>query len=249
MNRSVRTILLGSVSSVAMVTIAAAADMSMPAKAPYAPPPISNWQGFYIGANAGAARVNNNQNYTSNTDNDPGVCMGSSSCSISATGAIAGGQIGYNWQYKYWVVGVEADGDWTGLSHTVTTTVGTLATLNTRVDWLASVRGRMGLAVDDTMVYFTGGVGFAGTKSGWGAGYTGTPNVACGGGCSGTEAGWVGGFGVEHMLSAHWLVRGEALYYSFGNDTKTVTTAGGNTYTTQFQHEVISTRLGISYKW
>jgi outer membrane immunogenic protein len=75
----------------------------VPPPAPvYAPPPLS-WTGFYIGGNVGGAWAHRDVTdsffgINFNNGNNNGVFIG-------------GGQVGYNWQFGYGVVGVEADFD------------------------------------------------------------------------------------------------------------------------------------------
>jgi outer membrane immunogenic protein len=248
MKRQWRSILLAGVSSVAIASGARAADMGPPAKAPYAPPPpVSSWQGFYFGINGGAGRLNTSQAHL--TPGADGVCGdGTVTCDGSATGALFGGQVGYNWQSRYWVYGIEADWDWTNLKHDATnfSNVATGSTVRAAVDSLGSVRGRMGLALDDTMLYLTGGVAFGETRSGWGGGYSGT--TGCCVSQTGFRTGWVAGVGAEHMFTQNISFRTEFLYYDLGTQTVN-TNFGGTTYTTQFSQEVLVGRVGLNYKW
>ncbi len=101
-------------------------------------------------------------------------------------------------------------------------------------------------AIEDTMVYFTGGVAWADTRSGWGGGYSSTASVACATVCTNTRVGWVAGVGLEHMLTPNWTFRGEVLYYAFGTTTVTNVAEGK---TSSFDHEVVAARLALSYKW
>jgi outer membrane immunogenic protein len=68
----------------------------------YAPPPFS-WTGFYLGGNIGGAWAHRDVPDTFlgvdfGSGNDRGVFIG-------------GGQLGYNWQIGYAVLGIEADFD------------------------------------------------------------------------------------------------------------------------------------------
>src|ERR1700757_2629298 len=68
----------------------------------YAPPPFS-WTGFYLGGNIGGAWARRDVTdavlgVNFNPGNNNGVFIG-------------GGQLGYNWQVGYAVVGIEADFD------------------------------------------------------------------------------------------------------------------------------------------
>ena len=100
--------------------------------------------------------------------------MASLTGSGSSSGVIGGGQIGYNWQVKQFVLGVEADlvgTDLKGSSASATRSFGPpliLATVTQTVtvdfghiDWMASFRGRLGFAVDRALFYVTGGAAVA----------------------------------------------------------------------------------------
>jgi hypothetical protein len=60
---------------------------------------IYDWSGFYIGANGGWGQANESGSLV------PG---GFNLGSHKVSGAVAGGQIGYRWQARTWVFGVEA---------------------------------------------------------------------------------------------------------------------------------------------
>jgi outer membrane immunogenic protein len=242
MKSSLRVTLLAGVSSVALVFAASAADLSVKAPAPVLP--ISNWQGFYIGAHGGAARLNASQYHF----NEDGICFEGSSCSFTASGGIFGVQAGYNWQSRYTVYGIEGDWSWANLDNTQTLSqLTTPALVKSRVSWLGSVRGRMGLAIEDTLLYVTGGVAFGGTRSGWAGGYN-SPSTVCCDVQSGNRVGWVAGVGAEHMVTEHWTVRAEGLYYDLGREQQTFTVPGSS-YKTEFSHEVMVARIGLNFKW
>jgi outer membrane immunogenic protein len=244
MKISLRSLLLAGVSSIAIAGTASAADLAVKAPPPLIP--ISTWAGFYIGIHGGAARLNATQHHF----NEDGICFEASTCTFNATGGVGGVQVGYNWQSRYFVYGVEADWSWTGLKNSQdVNALGVPGTVKSQVNWLGSVRGRMGLALEDTLVYVTGGVAFGGTKSGWGGGYAGT-NPACCDVQSGTRVGWVVGAGVEHMLTQNVTFRAEGLYYDLGREQKSFFAPGNATpYRTEFSHEVFVGRVGLNFKW
>jgi len=235
-----RIYLLATASSLAMIGAAAAADMAV--KAPAMPLPVANWTGFYIGIDAGGGRHN-----FAITENDEGGAV-----SGSTSGFVGGGHIGYNWQSKYWLFGLEADGMWTGLSRTFGSGIGLIpaSTTKSEVTWLASGRTREGIALDDTLLYVTGGVAFAGVNNGWAKGYTAIPAGTC---CdiqtSQTRVGWVAGVGAEHMFTQNLSVRSEFLYYDLGKNDATIVTPGGTTLRMSATNEVLVSRLGLSLKW
>jgi outer membrane immunogenic protein len=211
-----RQLLASAAAAAALGGSAYAADMGLPMKAPPAPPPIpyTNWQGWYIGGLVGAARLNETAQpaLVDGARTGIGACPGGvgqigynnkGHCSAAATGAIAGVEVGYDWQNRYFVYGVAADWTWTGLKKSQNGHVSgsTFWNHQAKVDWLASFRGRMGLAVDDTLVYFTGGLALGHLKSSVtiaGAGGSSPVNF---GSLSKVQAGWVAGLGVEHKFN------------------------------------------------
>jgi len=252
--KKVRTHLLATAAVAALSGSAFAADMAPALKAPPpAPIPYTGWQGFYLGGAIGAARLNTTANSaTPEASLDP--CNGIeaiASCSTGTTGFTAGVQAGYDWQSRYFVYGVVADWTWTNLKHSISRSqFYSNSTFQAKVDWLATFRGRMGLAVDDTLVYITGGLALAQLKSS-------TSFTSTGGGCdfctnnalNNVEAGWVAGLGVEHKLNQNWSVFSEFLYYDFGTKTATGSSSLGTGYSAEFTHEIFQGKLGVNYRF
>jgi outer membrane immunogenic protein len=172
---------------------ASAADISAPApayaKAP-AVSPVNNWSGFYIGAMGG---------YAAEATSD----------SSAIKGGFAGGTVGYNWQSGMFVAGIEADGAWANIRNTASIP-GITATA--KIDALATVRGRVGAAFNQILLYGTGGVALADTKvSVTAMGVTLSESK--------TQAGWTAGAGVEWMFIPRWSLKAEYLYRRFDNVT------------------------------
>src|SRR5262249_41539035 len=98
--------------SVGLTPAAFAADLGRPAPPVYTkalPLPASDWTGFYAGVNAGWGRANPGSI-------DDGVTGGGlvpslfdpNTFSLSSNGVVAGGHLGYNYQFApTWVFGVE----------------------------------------------------------------------------------------------------------------------------------------------
>ena len=110
-----KKILLTTTALIALgIAPAVAADL---AARPYTKAPaaaaIYDWTGFYIGANGGGA----SSRKCWDVNNILGIAVPATSEGChDATGAVAGGQIGYRWQAGTWVFGLEAQGDWADLS-------------------------------------------------------------------------------------------------------------------------------------
>lgn len=96
--------LLPTISAIACTQLASAADLAVkaPAVAPAnAPLPVYNWTGFYVGGNAGGAWSKTDWTFFNGGNSE--------AFSQDASSWIAGGQIGYRYQFgPNWVLGVEA---------------------------------------------------------------------------------------------------------------------------------------------
>ncbi len=112
---------------------------------------------------------------------------------------IGGVHLGYNWQSGDRVFGVEAD-----------------ASFGDGVDYLASLRARLGYAMDNLLLYVTAGVAFAGLDDFSVVMYNDYFKKSLD--FSGdSEVGAVVGVGAEYKLSSNWSVGVEGLYYFFGD--------------------------------
>ena len=115
-----------------------------PAKAPAFVPVAYNWTGFYLGINGG---------YGWGSSHWSGF-----GDSAEPSGGMVGGTAGYNWQGlgSPWVFGLEGDIDWTNIKGSFTS-VACPTGCETKNNWLGTVRGRLGYALDRVMPYVTGG--------------------------------------------------------------------------------------------
>ncbi|MCP4619067.1 MAG: porin family protein [Bradyrhizobium sp.] len=237
-----KKLLLGLSALVISAASASAADL---AARPYvkAPPPapIMSWTGFYAGINGGGAWTDGGTSMTysdlaniGNTNN----AYAPSTVNASASGGFGGVHAGYNWQFSpNWVIGIEGDWDWTnlkanGTNRLNTATVGTLLTdnafLETKINWLASVRGRLGYASNNWLLYATGGVAFGDFDFNAAVHCTAVPASFCtptgqdirATGFSDTRVGGVVGGGFEFKPASNWTFGVEYLYYRF-NHTNT----------------------------
>jgi outer membrane immunogenic protein len=238
---------VAAIAAFGFVSSASAADM--PAKAPaYKAAPMviaPSWAGFYIGANVGVGRMTG-QTYTFADPGNAafascGPCIAAynpqSLTGSSKSGLLGGIHFGYNWQFApMWLAGVEADAEWANLRQSVNNIMGTAdvpvvpgsnLSFETKINWLASLRGRVGVIQNNWLFYATGGVAWADLKMSANAS---CPPPAIAGGCvftSGTESpfsvtkvrtGFVVGGGLEwQMPASQWRARGEYLFYGFNS--------------------------------
>jgi outer membrane immunogenic protein len=230
---------------VALATISAASAADLARKAPIAPVEIWNWTGFYIGGNAGYSwgRGNSTVSYFNTVTGLPIAPPPGSitSAGYDMDGAIAGGQIGYNWQSNNWVFGLEADAQWSdekgraaylcaatvvpaagvclpGLTFLPPGVTGTALTLDQHLEWFGTVRGRVGvLATPRVLFYATGGLAYGSIKTtGALAGFNGNGvAVASIGSSSDVRFGWTVGAGIEGKLDHNWSAKLEYLYMDF----------------------------------
>ena len=145
---------------------------------------------------------------------------------LNSSGFTGGGQIGYNFQPSNWVWGIEADIQSLDLSdsHGGTfryTTNNAPYDLRTSfsTDWLFTLRGRVGYAMNRSLIYFTGGL--AVTEIDFSQTFSEPPFTAVPGASarkSSTEAGWVIGGGWEYAFAQNWTLRGEYLFARFEPD-------------------------------
>jgi outer membrane immunogenic protein len=183
--------------------------------------------GLYVGANVGGAWSRDNA-----TLSFPDALSFYDPLTVNTgSGAVIGGiQEGFNWQFApAWVWGIEADWSFTDAGRTLSqqltvrgvTDPFSNSSLSTKLDWLGSARNRLGyLITPSMMVYGTGGVA-------WGKiAYSGSVslNDACCGyvysantSFSRTAVGWTAGAGLEWMITDHWLLRGEYLFYDLSS--------------------------------
>jgi outer membrane immunogenic protein len=99
-------------------------------------------RGFYAGLNGGYAW--GNSTWTDST--------GATSGDFTVSGGMVGGTVGYNLQMSAVVIGFEGDIDASWLKGSAAT-----ACCETKNDWFAAARARLGLGMDRFMPFVTAG--------------------------------------------------------------------------------------------
>jgi outer membrane immunogenic protein len=164
-------IVLAGMALVGLVSAAIAADL--PATQPQARrTPAFTWSGFYAGAHGGYSWSDTDARVGANccTLFPADIANGVFPTSIRAQqdGPLGGGQVGYNLQIGRLIAGIEADASWMGARSTASHSAPdpalggaiTNTSLQTGLDWLATVRGRAGLTFGRALLFATGGVAF-----------------------------------------------------------------------------------------
>lgn len=248
--KPLRSYLLASASSLALVGSAAAADVTVPIKA--APAPVAwSWAGPYAGINVGAAW--NNAKFSDlgagaagfyafvPPNNDP-------FWSPSKAGVTLGAQAGYNWQTGNIVYGILGDMNWVSGKESATLfpfgPLGASIGATSKFDWMATARGRLGVAFSNVLLYGTGGVAFAHFSDAWGFNVLGAQEFSS----DKVRTGWTAGGGLEYMLTRNWSLGVEVLYADFGKTTASFNNGVG-TYVSSFKHSVSTARAALNWKW
>jgi outer membrane immunogenic protein len=95
-------------------------------------------------------------NYSANATSGP---LTADLGSVNASGIAGGAQVGGQLQSGHFVYGIEADFQGSSQEHSDTYNVGgTLVAVTASMPWFATVRGRLGWAWDDILLYGTGGL-------------------------------------------------------------------------------------------
>jgi outer membrane immunogenic protein len=202
------------------------------------PPPYAaafSWTGLYIGAHVGYAW----------SETDWHDALSSSVTGSSGGGSLAGAQIGYNYQMRQLVLGAEADASGTWLNGN-TSCPNSAFNCGYSYNWLTSLRGRAGVAINGnrTLLYGTGGVAWADIDYAAKDAATGIP---IGTGFSQTHIGWVAGGGIEHMLTPNLSARLEYLYYGFDGTTAPAGSLGAGSATLNPSTQTV--RFGLNLKF
>ena len=155
---ALKSILFGTAIGLLGAVGANAADLPPPpAPSIYIPPPAFTWAGPYLGVTAGYA------NGFHTFDDLAGAFLGYPGLSNDQSrGIAAGGTLGINWQTGSLVYGLETDWSWLSNKTTYIDPNGAINNFypseTSRLNNLGTVRGRVGLAVDRTLFYFTAGL-------------------------------------------------------------------------------------------
>jgi high affinity Mn2+ porin len=188
-----------------LVTACLAADVGsgMPLKAPAIG--TFDWSGFYVGGNVGYGR-----GLGRNTVFDPNPTTFDSSF-----GSLFGGmQIGYNYRLTpRLLLGIEADVSFPNFldDGIVAARATTAGTITEKLDFVSTVRGRVGYTVDHWLFYATGGLAWSRARFLQDSDSTGNEDKLLR-----LRQGWALGAGAELAIAPGWTARFEYLYDRLG---------------------------------
>jgi len=197
------------------------------------------FNGGYVGGNV--SRVA----YSTNPNDLDGFLTDNSSWNQTDLAWAGGAQVGYDWQGCNRVIGVVADGNWTNADTFKRDNPNAVAQnkfIESKMRWFATLRGRAGLAVNDTLVYVTAGLAAAKTKN--------TVNDATDNATfSKTRLGLVGGFGAEYKFAKNWSAGTEVLYMQFERQKETVNFPAFGLASFDFNDSAWVGRFSLNYRW
>jgi outer membrane immunogenic protein len=184
------------------------------------PPTYFTWTGWYIGLDGGGG-----WGQTSHTAAVIGLPAASTD-NFGTSGGLAGGTIGYNYQLGQWLVGAEADLDWSNIRGTFNRNVAVVGgagsfSPSSQLNWLDTTRVRVGWIWDHALFYGTAGAAVGGVTataaasaaaSGVGAAVTAADTQ--------TRFGWTAGAGVEYAFNNYLSGKVEYMYVNLGSQTQ-----------------------------
>jgi outer membrane immunogenic protein len=206
----------------------------------------NSWTGFYAGVNGGYAFSRDSRNITitdlgANVARVPGG---------EPEGGFGGGQIGYNFGSgvfgSQFVIGVEADIQGSDISDDVAygavPGTGSRRT-TTNIDWFGTVRGRLGYALDRTLIYATGGFAYGNVDKKI---YNSAGSILYKN--DDTQTGYAVGGGVEHKISPNWSVKAEYQYVNLGDEKLKIQPGFVQTFGTRdVETDFHTVRVGLNY--
>jgi high affinity Mn2+ porin len=232
----VAALALGVALTSAFSTAVQAADLpdQLPLRAPTSVAVPFDWSGFYVGGHVGYGR-----GYGRNTLFDPGP-----SAADSSFGSLFGGmQFGYNYRLpSRLLVGIEGDISFPNYLDDGIVAFRTTAfsAVTEKLDFVSTVRGRVGYAFDHWLFYATGGFAWSQARFLEDSNLTGNEDKVLG-----MRTGWALGAGAELAIAPGWTARLEYLYDRMGKASGTFPSGTGYESTTV---DLNSVRVGLDRK-
>jgi outer membrane immunogenic protein len=274
--------LIAAVAAIGFAQVGSAADM--PVKGPLAKAAaaagIQTWSGFYVGGNFGYSWGDSPTRAAvgpfAPAAPFPFVLSSQQvSFPLKPEGIIGGAQLGYNYRLNNWILGIETDFQLTDQGDNYQRTIAFLGVpcvtvnpgcnltnttkIEAKLDWLGTLRGRIGQDWNGMLFYATGGLAYGKVKvsgtntlvvdelTGLGSATYRTPFSH-----STTKAGWALGGGFEGSVGASgWSWKLEYLHIDLGSAV--IANSGGGSVPAiavgpaKFRDDIL--RFGINYQF
>ncbi len=219
--------------AVMMTGTSFAADLIVEELAVYAPAAY-DWNGFYVGVNAGYGGGLFTHPFALNDPPDslPGTI------DVTAGGFVYGVQAGFNAQMDGILFGIEADIQGSTIDGRVSLSIDDVddvipgidtigADAGTSLDWFATLRPRIGFVNDRFVVYATGGLAYGQTTSSINVSINDVPLFDPT--VTNDRFGWTIGAGIEYALTDSITLKTEYLYTDLGSEEIINEDLGGGT--------------------
>jgi outer membrane immunogenic protein len=227
-------------------------------------PPMEarSWTGCYAGVNVGYVHGDDDAldaPFTQGAFAGTGASWNSPGAPYETIGAdngsaIGGAEVGCDYQMSLGglslVVGGAADISALGLSGDGTSAISPDTHTSFDVNWAATLRGRVGVASPQLLVYATGGYAAAGIDvSAFDLSGTPSPGLMSVSG-GGTESGWVLGGGGEWRFAESWSMSLEYLHFDFDDIVATGPAISPPGAFPRFENDVSfdTVRVGLKFR-
>lgn len=209
--------------------------------------PADLWTGFYLGGHLGYGSGLSAWDYR-----ETGTSVLRAAERGTMRGAFGGLQGGYIRQIGQLVLGLEVDASAGGISGRINNGDGDCSLFSafvcqTRVNFLGTLRGRAGIAIDRALLYVTGGAALGNFRH---REYdVAQPGVTIGR-FNTTRIGAAVGAGLEYAVTANITVKVEYLYYNFGTALQMSGTGSGLAGTgldSRTRNDLHTVRVGMNY--
>lgn len=198
-------------------------------------PELFSWTGFYAGGQIGYSWGSDRTRFTVLGGALAGVAF-----DYAADGVVGGGHAGFNYQIGGFVLGIEGDVEGLDAKGGFNSA---LAIGRVSRDWQASIRGRVGFALDRFMIYGTGGAAFTEYSYRLTNPATGVSESA-----EASRGGWTAGGGVSYALTDHLIGGVEYRYTDFGRASRVARSAfAGLASEQETTSHTVRTSLGYKF--
>jgi len=247
-----RARILAIVAAFGLGSAAHAADLTTMPEVVAAPAPAFSWTGVYAGVHAGYGWAEFDNQYGAGENLSELVNGGGN----KPDGFFGGLQLGYNHQFSNNVVlGIEADAAFADLKDSGQGIEGDLDddfyryNVETKIDALGTVRGRLGYAAGRFLPYLTGGFAWAHADYRF-AFDSSSPNLNGSFSQSDVFTGWTLGAGLEYAMTDRISAKLEYLYADLGSKDYSID-LGANAPTGQFRSDLTlqTAKIGLNYRF